>query len=100
MASVPPAPALTLMMASLVVVRAREQQARAQALVVGLQRAELGLDAGIQLGVARALGQLGQLGEVIGPAAQAAPDGQLLAQPVRRAQDALRLAGVVPEVGL
>jgi hypothetical protein len=65
-----------------------------------VQRLVLGIHAGFQLGVSGAICQPCQFGQVVGPGDQAVPRSQLLAQAVRGAQDALGLAGVVPEVGL
>ena len=99
-ASVPPAPALMLMKASESSYSPREEQARAHPLIVGLDGGVLGLHLGLEFGVARLGGQLGQLGEVVGSGDEAVPRFELVAQAVGRAQHALGLARVVPELGL
>ena len=81
------------------VVLAREQQARAQRLVVLLQGRVLLLDAGLEPRVR--VRELDQLGEVARPRLQPrARSVKVLAQAIGLAQDALRFALVGPEVRL
>ena len=79
------------------VVGSGEEEHRALPFVVGAQGVGLGIDLGGQLGVG--LGELGDLLEIVRSLEQSAPEGELLAQPIGLAHDALRFLGVVPEVG-
>ena len=98
-ASVPPAPALMLTSAARSSYWPENSSAVRSPLVVRCEGGVLSLDAAGHLrssgGIA---GQLGQLDQVVGATDDVVPGGQLLAQAVRLAQDALRLALVVPEV--
>ena len=79
------------------VVRPGEQERRPLTLVVDAQGIRLGVDLRRQGGVG--LGQLGDLVEVVGALQQGTPEGQLVAQAVGLTEHALRVLGVVPQVG-
>jgi hypothetical protein len=79
------------------VIGPREEERGPLALVIGAQRIGFVVDTGRQLGVA--LGQLGELLEVVGASGQGLPRLELFAQPASLAQDALGLSLIVPEAG-
>jgi hypothetical protein len=82
------------------VVLAVEQEEGPLALELGLQGAGLALDVGLGLGVGGVGEQVEELGQVVGPLLERAPQGDLLAQALGLAGDLLGGALVVPEPGL
>ena len=80
------------------VVLAGEEEGGALPLEVGHEAAVLDLDLGLHAPVGR--GKLAELDEVARAAAEVVPRGQLRAQGIGAAEDALGGAGVVPEIGL
>jgi hypothetical protein len=84
------------------VVRLGHEEQALHPVPVGGQRLEVALQVGLQavpvLGVG--LGQLGDLGQRIGPGLQVAPGADLRAQLVGAPQERLRGGLIVPEVGI
>jgi len=83
----------------LAVVLAGEQQQGPLSLELGPQGIRLALDVRLRVGVGGTLEQLQQLDEVGGALLEGAPEGDLVAQALRLAQDLLRRALIVPEPG-
>ena len=95
----PPAPALIVRIADALVVLAGEQQGRAFAAEVLLERRRVALELGFELGVGRLVEQLERGLEVVGAGQQVPPRVDLGAQAVGLAEDLLGGALVVPEPG-
>jgi hypothetical protein len=82
------------------VVLAAEQEQRPLPGELRGQGRGLTLEVGLGLGVGGLGKELGELGDVVRPLLDRAPEGDLLAQALGLAGDLLRLALVVPEPGL
>ena len=82
------------------VVLAAEEQARALAVVVTRDRVELAVEVGLERCVAVGARELRELTQVARSLLELAPRGELLAQALCGAEDALRGVRIRPEVGL
>ncbi len=76
---------------------AAEQEQGPLALVLGCDRGEVAVELGLELGVARLLDERNQLDEIVSTTSKVAPRGELGAEIVGLAEDALGCALIVPE---